>query len=130
MRAPTSSAVARRNKNEERDIARGRVERLVALAEAALAAGRGERAARYGELAWRIKTTYQLRACAIDGRRCRACGAFFSAATRRVRVRDGIRITTCLSCGAVRRRPLAQVKPPSAEATRATMGPGRPGKRP
>lgn len=99
--------MARRNKREERDIARERVERLVGLADAAIVAGRLDRAARYGELAWRVKTTYQLRKTAIDGRRCRACGAFFSGATRRVRVRDGIRVTTCLACGAVRRRPLS-----------------------
>ncbi|HET6405529.1 MAG TPA: ribonuclease P [Candidatus Thermoplasmatota archaeon] len=96
----------RRNKRAERDIARERVHRLVELAEKALAAQRPDRAARYGELAWRVKTTYQLRQTPIDGRRCRRCGAFLSAATSRVRIRDGVRITTCLSCGGIRRRPL------------------------
>ena len=102
-----SAPVARRNKRAERDIARERVSRLVELAEQTLAARRPDRAARYAELAWRIKTTYQLRATAIDGRRCRSCGAFLSSTTARVRLRDGVRITTCLACGAVRRRPLA-----------------------
>ena len=96
----------RRNKNAEREIARERVARLVALAEEALVAKKPERAARYGELAWAVKTTYQLRRTAIDGRRCRSCGAFFAAGTARVRLRDGMRITTCMACGAVRRRPL------------------------
>ena len=96
----------RRNKNAERDIARERIARLVTLAEVALVANKPERAARYGELAWAIKTTYQLRKTAIDGRRCRGCGAFFSVGTVRVRLRDGMRITTCLACGMVRRRPL------------------------
>lgn len=98
--------MVRRNKRAERDIARERVARLVELAEQALLAKRPDRAARYSELAWRVKTTYQLRGTAIDGRRCRSCGAFLSSATSRVRIRDGVRITTCLACGAVRRRPL------------------------
>lgn len=98
--------MARRNKRAERDVARERVARLVELAEQALVAKRPDRAARYGELAWRVKTTYQLRQSAIDGRRCRACGAFLSAATSRVRIRAGVRITTCLACGAVRRKVL------------------------
>ena len=87
-------------------MARERVARLVELAERALVARRPERAARYAELAWRVKTTYQLRGTAIDGRRCRSCGAFFSAGTVRVRMREGRRVTTCLACGAVRRRAL------------------------
>ncbi|HVM46046.1 MAG TPA: ribonuclease P [Candidatus Thermoplasmatota archaeon] len=101
----------KRDKRGERQIARERVARLVALAEQAVAAQRPERAHRYAELAWRVKTTYQLRGCAIDGRRCRSCGAFLSGATSRVRLRDGVRVTTCLACGAVRRRPLALRRP-------------------
>lgn len=96
----------RRDKRSEREIARERVARLVELAERALVAGRPDRAQRYGEIAWRVKTRYQLRGTPIDARRCRACGAFLSAATSHVRIRDGIRITTCLACGAARRRPL------------------------
>lgn len=96
----------RRDKKGEREIARERVTRLVELAEKALVGGRADRAARYGELAWRVKTTYQLRGTAIDGRRCRACGAFFGAGNSRVRIREGVRIVTCLACGAVRRRAL------------------------
>lgn len=80
------------------------------LADEAVRQGRPDRAARYGELAWRVKTTYQLRSTPIDKRRCRACGAFLSGRTMRVRVRDGIRVTTCLACGATRRRPLRSRK--------------------
>lgn len=95
-----------RDKKGEREIARQRVERLVALAEKAVLAGRQDRADRYAELAWRVKTTYQLRGSAIERRLCRACHAFRSAATSRARVRDGVRVVTCLVCGDVARRPL------------------------
>ena len=98
--------MARRNKQEERGIARERVERLVALADAAVLAKRADRAARYGELAWAVKTRYQLRKTAIDGRRCRACGAFLAPGTMRVRLREGHRSVTCLACGQTRRRPI------------------------
>lgn len=108
---PRTQRVARRNKRAERDIARERIARLVRLADEALAAKRPDRATRYADLAWRVKTTYQLRDTPIDGRRCRRCGAFLSAATARIRLREGIRITTCLACGAVRRRVLAARRP-------------------
>lgn len=99
--------MARRNKGEEKAIAHERVARLVELAEQALRRGRGDLADRYAELSWRLKTTYQLRGSAIDGRACRACHAFLvPGATSRVRLTGGKRSTTCLKCGDVRRRPL------------------------
>lgn len=98
--------MARRNKNEERDIARERVVRLVELAERAVVAGHLARADRYGDLAWRVKTTYQLRGTALEGRVCRSCRAFLSSATSRVRLQGGHRSVTCLKCGAIRRRPI------------------------
>lgn len=105
--------MARRNKREEANLARDRVDRLVTLAENAVASDRLDRASRYAEIAWAVKTTYQLRATAIDGRRCRGCGAFFSARTVRVRVRDSVRVTTCLACGMIRRKPLVvRASPP------------------
>lgn len=100
--------MARRDKGEERAIARERIATLVARAEDALRAGRDDRAHRYAELAWRVKTTYQLRGSALDGRVCRACHAFLlPGRTSRVRLTGGKRSTTCLRCGAVRRKPLA-----------------------
>ena len=102
-----SRRVARRNKGEEREIARDRIARLVELAHDALRAARPDRANRYAELAWRIKTTYQMRGSAIDGRVCRACHAFLlPGVSSRVRIRDGRRATTCLACGVVRRKVL------------------------
>lgn len=98
--------MARRDKGAERDIARERVARLVALADAAALGGRRDRADRYVGLAWRIKTTYQLRGSGVEGRICRACHAYLGPGSSRVRIRDGRRSVTCLSCGAVRRMPL------------------------
>lgn len=97
--------MARRNKGEEKVIARERVARLVALAEEAARAGRLDRADRYADLSWRIKETYQLRGSAVDGRACRACHAFLlPGLTARVRLSGGKRSVTCLACGHVRRR--------------------------
>jgi ribonuclease P protein subunit RPR2 len=99
--------MARRNKGEEREIARERIAHLADLAHEALRAQRPDRANRYAELAWRIKTTYQMRGSAIDGRVCRACHAFLvPGVSSRVRLRDGRRSTTCLACGVVRRKVL------------------------
>jgi ribonuclease P protein subunit RPR2 len=100
--------VVRRNKGAEKSIAHERVDRLVALAEEALRAGDAPRAHRYAELAWRLKLTYQLRGSAIEGRACRACHAFLQpGATCRVRLTEGKLSVTCLTCGHVRRRPIA-----------------------
>lgn len=106
MGGPASPAVARRNKGEEKAIARERIERLVTLADQAMRQGLLARAMRYGDLAWRIKTTYQLRPSPIDRRVCRNCHAFLGPATTRVRLTRGKLSTTCLRCGHVRRRPL------------------------
>ena len=100
--------MARRDKAQERAIARERVARLVELAEAALRAGRADRADRYADLAWRVKTTYQLRGTPLDGRVCRKCRAFLvPGRSSRVRLTGGRRSVTCLRCGTVRRKVLA-----------------------
>lgn len=100
--------MARRNKGEERVIARERVARLVDLAQEAARGGRVDRANRYADLAWRVKTTYQLRDSDIDARICRACRAFLAPGlTARVRLTGGRRSVTCLACGHVRRKLLS-----------------------
>ncbi|HWH09054.1 MAG TPA: ribonuclease P [Candidatus Thermoplasmatota archaeon] len=101
----------RRDKKEERAIARDRIARLVELAEAAAKAGHVARADRYADLGWRVKTTYQLRGTPLDGRVCRRCRAFLSAGAMRVRLQAGHRSVTCLRCGHVRRRRLPRAKP-------------------
>lgn len=100
--------MARRNKGAERAIAIERIVRLVALAEEAARAERQDRADRYADLAWRVKTTYQLRGTPLDGRVCRACRAFLvPGRSARVRLTGGRRSVTCLRCGTVRRRVLS-----------------------
>lgn len=98
--------MARRDKAAERDVARDRVARLVERADAAALAGHRERADRYVELAWRIKTTYQLRRSGVEPRLCRKCHRYLGPGTSRVRIRDGRRAITCLACGHVRRKVL------------------------
>lgn len=123
--------LVRRNKGEERAIARDRVARLVELAEEALRAGRDERAHRYAELAWRVKTTYQLRGTAIDGRACRACHAFLQPGrTSRVRLTGGRRTATCLRCGAMRRTPLTAARRPAVARSAPDAGGPPPTRRP
>lgn len=106
--------MARRDKGAERGIARERVATLVALAEEALRAGRDDRADRYADIAWRVKTTYQLRGTPLDGRVCRACRAFLQPGrSARVRLTGGKRSVTCLRCGVVRRHPIGpRARPP------------------
>lgn len=97
----------RRNKGQERDIARERIERLLGLATEALREGRGDRADRYADLAWRIKLRYQLSDSGVERFVCRACHAFLlPGVSSRVRLTRGKRSVTCLGCGETRRRPL------------------------
>lgn len=95
----------RRDKAEERAIARQRIARLFQLAEAAAREGRLDRADRYAQLARRIGTKYVVRLGREERRRvCRACGVYLlPGRTARVRARGGHLSVTCLGCGAVRR---------------------------
>lgn len=103
--------MARRDKKGEREIARERVSTLVALADAAIRTSHVERAHRYAELAWRVKTKYQLRRTGIEPRICRACFAFLApGSTARVRLTRGKRTTTCLRCGNVRRHAITSAR--------------------
>lgn len=108
-----ASLAKRRNKNQERGIARERVLRLEELAAAAFRSHRADRAARYGYLAGRIGRKYQMPLPASFRRRlCRSCGAYLvPGTTARVRVRSGIVVTTCLGCNRVMRVPFKPYSP-------------------
>jgi ribonuclease P protein subunit RPR2 len=99
----------RRDKGMERDIAVRRIDSLVASAHAEMAAGNGPTAQRHGALALRIAQRYQTGLAPNQRLRlCRKCGsARVGGKTSRTRIRAGRIITTCLSCGATSRRPLA-----------------------
>ena len=107
----------RRDKGAEREVARRRIDELLAAAEAELRRDpQSPRPARYGLLALRVAERYQSGlSTAQKARLCRKCGALRSAATTRVRVRSGRVATTCLACGHVQRRPLS-AKPASGPA--------------
>jgi len=119
--------MARRDKKAERDVARERIGRLMALAERAVVARHVERAHRYADLAWRVKTKYQLRRTGAEPRICRECHAFLAAgSTARVRLTGGKRTTTCLCCGAVRRVVLKGERSPTLSRGARCGGRGSP----
>lgn len=95
----------RRDKAEERGIARERIQRLFQLAEGQALAGRLDRAGRYALLARRIGMKHVVRLAPDQRRRvCRACDAYLlPGRTARVRANQGKVSVTCLGCGQVRR---------------------------
>ena len=110
--ARAGSPGVRRDKGEERAVARERVARLIQLADEGARAGRIDRADRYVQLAWLVKTKYQLRGSGIEARICRSCQAFLAPGrTARVRLTGGKRSVTCLACGATRRKLLRPAAP-------------------
>ena len=95
----------RKDANRARDLARQRMERLFSLA-AAEAESHPERSDRYVQIARRISTRTRVRMPQYLKRLfCKHCGCYLSALGRRVRLREGVLTTTCLRCGAQRRRP-------------------------
>ena len=95
----------RRDKAEERRIARARIGRLFELAASRAREGDDARAARYVQLARRVGMRYVVPLDRAHRRSfCRACGAYLlPGRTARVRAREGKLAVTCLPCGAVRR---------------------------
>lgn len=97
----------------ERDVALGRVRRLMALAYAASPED-PSRADRYVGLARRIAMRYQVSLPRELRRRvCRGCdGLLVPGRSARVRVAHGRVTVTCLRCAAVKRYPYT--RPPKA----------------
>jgi RNase P subunit RPR2 len=98
----------RRDKGEERAVAVHRVRLLLGHARRERLADAGSALPdRYAGLALRVAQRYQA-GLPRDAKAqlCRACGAFRSAATSRVRLTGGRLSTTCLACGTISRRPL------------------------
>lgn len=93
-----------------RTVARDRVQHLLDQARTAAGEDRPEDAARYGELAWRVTTRYNLTpAPRLKQEVCRACHAYLlPGRTLRVRATRGKISRTCLACGHVRRIPLTR----------------------
>jgi RNase P subunit RPR2 len=96
----------RRNKGEERAVARSRIDALLAVARAERLAHPGSPLPhRHGTLALRIAQKYQSGLAPHQkAQLCRKCGAFRGADASRTRVRPGHVATTCLKCGHISRR--------------------------
>jgi ribonuclease P protein subunit RPR2 len=81
------------------------MERLLDLA----AGAEPEFSTRYVRLAWRLSTRHRVRmGPEMKARFCRKCFGYLKPGESvRTRVARGRVVTTCLRCGAVRRRPVA-----------------------
>ncbi|MGB0653780.1 MAG: ribonuclease P protein component 4 [Thermoplasmatota archaeon] len=103
----------RRNKGEERHIARGRIRSLLTSARDEAGGPDADLADRYAFLAHRIGLRYKVRLHHDERLQvCRSCQAYrVPGEGVRVRVHRGRIITTCLRCGDVRRRPLSPRTP-------------------
>jgi ribonuclease P protein subunit RPR2 len=103
----------RRNKGEERHIAVTRVRTLLGLARQEALGPDADLADRYASLARRVAMRYQLPLRRADKTQvCRDCGAYrVPGRNTRVRIQSGRIITTCLACGAIRRRPIQARRP-------------------
>ncbi len=98
----------RRNKGEEKHLARKRIHRLLLAARSEAGGPDADLADRYGELALRVARRYQVPLYPDQKAQvCRKCGAYRTTGSSRVRLRAGRITTTCLRCGHVHRRPLA-----------------------
>lgn len=95
----------RRNKGEERNLAKRRVQALFDSARAEALGPDRDLADRHAALARRVATRYQL-PLRPDQKVlvCRKCGVLRRAETSRVRFGRGRLRTTCLACGDIRRR--------------------------
>lgn len=95
----------RKNSHKSRDLALQRMERLFLLAEEEHRS-HPERSRRYVEIARRISTRTRVRMpCVLKKLYCRHCGSYLSPEGSRVRLRDGVLITTCIHCQGKMRRP-------------------------
>jgi len=97
-------------------IARERVSDLFALAEREAGNNHPEFADRYVVLARKIGMRYNVRLLREYGELyCRSCSAFWvEGRTVRTRLRNGLRVRTCLRCGRSRRTWVRSPRPPSA----------------
>jgi ribonuclease P protein subunit RPR2 len=95
-----------RGSDDYKPLAAERIQRLFELADEMSGKNR-ELADRYVQLAWRIKTRYNVKLPSHLKRKfCRKCLSFWKpGASCRVRVQSGRVIVTCLRCGHVTRLP-------------------------
>jgi ribonuclease P protein subunit RPR2 len=118
-----TDAVARRGRGrrtkEMVQVARERIDLLMAEADRAALSGRIELADRYVELARRVGMRYNVRVPTAHKRKyCRGCyGYLLPSVTSRTRFQRGKVVTTCLRCGHVVRVPLEEREDGSGRLT-------------
>jgi ribonuclease P protein subunit RPR2 len=97
-------------------VARERIRDLFVLAAIESDGGRPELADRYVALARKVGTRYNVRLPGpLREMCCRACSSYWvEGRSVRTRLRAGVRVRTCLACGAVRRTRLGLRPLPSA----------------
>lgn len=98
----------RRNKGEEKRIARSRVRLLLARARAESLGSDPDLADRYAALARRVGMRYQSPMLKAEKLQlCKGCDAYrVPGRTSRTRLHGHRLITTCLRCGRIERRPI------------------------
>ncbi len=97
----------RRNKGEERQIVRRRLDVLLARARDESLGPDQDLAHRYSDLVMRLARRYQMPMQPQQKVQvCKKCRTYRTSATARVRFHGGRIVTTCLSCGHIHRRPL------------------------
>lgn len=108
---PARTPVAkRRNKGEEKRIARNRVQVLLDRARAEALGPDADLADRYTAIARRVSTRYQLKAQPhLKIQVCKGCTTYrVPGRTSRTRIHSGRIVTTCLQCGRTDRHPLQE----------------------
>jgi len=101
----TQDVRRRKDSHKTRDLALQRMERLFVLAEEEHW-NHPERSRRYVEIAKKISTRTRVRMPRpLKRLYCHHCGCYLSPEVSRVRLRDGILITTCTRCEGQMRRP-------------------------
>jgi ribonuclease P protein subunit RPR2 len=100
-------------------VARERIDLLMAEADRAALTGRVELADRYVELARRVGMRYNVRVPTAHKRKfCRGCyGYLLPSVTSRTRFQRGKVVTTCLRCGHIVRVPLEEREDGSEEGS-------------
>lgn len=100
-------------------IAKERMDLLVEQADQAALSGQMELADRYIDMARRVGMRYNVRFRSDQRVKfCKACYRYLlPGSTSRTRLNRGRKVTTCLRCGHVMRRPLQERKAPQRSGT-------------
>ncbi len=101
------------------DIAKERMDLLMEQADQAALSGQLEQADRYVDMARRVGMRYNVRFRPEQRSKfCKACYRYLlPGSTSRTRLIRGRKVTTCLHCGHIMRRPLQEREGPSGSSS-------------